>query len=414
MTTEEKKIRLRKHKALATGLFILMAVTYIVMVILKHNNHTAWIGFVEAFSEAAMVGALADWFAVTALFHYPMGLKIPHTNLIQKSKDRIGDSLGSFVVDNFLNGQNIRPYIQKLTVSNIAANWLQKEKNIQSLTNETTRIANDLLMNTDDDYVANVISRKGKSLLDNIDISAMLAQLLQYFREKNEQEKIIDKLLQKIKEYVHNNEDTVRERVRKESHILIPGFVDNIIANKIISGANKYINEIQNDKQHRLRLELERNLISFEEDLRSGKKWNEQIEKIKTEFLSGSKVDGYAKDIWLNIKNTILTDLHSDNSGIKRYLKKSVNDFAVKLNDDAELRNKMDKWIRYTAYNYVLRNSRKAGDLISNTVENWEGKELSEKLELEVGKDLQFIRINGTLVGGLVGLIIHTLTILLS
>lgn len=129
MNDEIKKKQLRKYKAFATGLFILMAVIFVVMTILQKNNDSHWIGYVRAFSEAAMVGALADWFAVTALFHYPLGLKIPHTNLIQNSKERIGDNLGNFVVGNFLSPPNIRPYILKLKISVFVGEWLSKNKN---------------------------------------------------------------------------------------------------------------------------------------------------------------------------------------------------------------------------------------------------------------------------------------------
>lgn len=413
-STEEKKIKLRKHKALATGLFVLMALIYILMIILKRNNDAAWIGYVEAFSEAGMVGALADWFAVTALFHYPLGIKIPHTNLIERSKNRIGDSLGNFVTDNFLNDKNIRPYIEKLTISNTLASWLQKEKNIQLLTNEIAAIGKDIVLNIDDDFIAGVMARKGSSLLYEMDVNNMLANVLHYFREKNEHERIIDSLLTKIKQYVAENEELVRDRVSKESHILIPDFVDNMIARKIVNGVYKYIDEIQNNKEHSIRTELENQIVIFENDLRNSDKWKEEINNIKKDLLAGSKLEGIAKDIWLNIKNNIITDIESDKSGIKRYLIKTIKEFSLNLNNDEELRNKIDKWIKYNAYNYILRNSQKASDLISNTVGTWEGKELSEKLELEVGKDLQFIRINGTLVGGLVGLTIHVLTQLFS
>ena len=413
-STEEKRIKLRQHKALATGLFLLMALIYILMIVLKRNNDAGWIGYVEAFSEAGMVGALADWFAVTALFHYPLGLKIPHTNLIERSKNRIGDSLGSFVVDNFLSDKNIRPYIEKLTISNTVATWLQKEKNIQLLTNEMAAIGKDIVINIDDDFIAGVVARKSKALLNEQDINGLLANVLHYFREKKEHERIIDTLLTKIKQYVSENEELVRDRVSKESHILIPDFVDNMIARKIVNGVYKYIDEIQNNKEHSIRAELENQIIIFENDLRNSEKWKEEINNIKKDLLAGSKLESFAKDIWLNIKNNIIGDIESDKSGIKRYLIKTIKEFSQNLNNDEELRNKIDKWIKYNAYNYILRNSAKASELISNTVGTWEGKELSEKLELEVGKDLQFIRINGTLVGGLVGLVIHTLTQLFS
>ena len=145
MTDQEKKRQLRKYKAFATGLFLLMAVVFVIMTILQKTNDSHWIGYVRAFSEAAMVGALADWFAVTALFHHPLGLKIPHTNLIQNKKEQIGDNLGNFVVGNFLSPQNIRPYISKLKVSSFVGEWLSKQRNQEILLNETSTIILDIL-----------------------------------------------------------------------------------------------------------------------------------------------------------------------------------------------------------------------------------------------------------------------------
>ena len=145
MNDVQKKQQLRQYKTLATGLFILMMMTFIAMTILQKQSQSHWIGYIRAFSEAAMVGALADWFAVTALFNYPLGVKIPHTNLIENSKEKIGDNLGNFVVDNFLSPENIRPYIQKLKVSVYVGDWLSKERNQDVLINELSSIIKDIV-----------------------------------------------------------------------------------------------------------------------------------------------------------------------------------------------------------------------------------------------------------------------------
>lgn len=410
-TTNEKQQQLRRHKALATGLFILMALIYIATVYLQKQNYQAvWTGYVQSFAEAAMVGALADWFAVTALFHHPLGLPIPHTNLIQNSKEKIGNNLGNFVVSNFLNDKNIRPYIEKISISSFVASWLKKEKNIQSVSEELGYILKDIVLKLDDDFVSKIIYKKGKSLLNDIDLNGILANGLKYFIDKNEHERLFSFAFDKIKKYVQENEDVIRNRVKKESSVLIPGFVDNMIANKLIKGINRYIEEIEADKQHAIRKELEQQLLIFENDLRHSDKWKTELDRLRNDLLENEKLNSYSKDIWTKIQESILHDLNAETSGIRNYLVKTIREIADSLHDDEELRSKIDKWIKYTAYNYVLRNAQKVSDLISNTVGNWEGKELSNKLELEVGKDLQFIRINGTLVGGLVGLLIHTLT----
>ena len=160
MNDELKKQQLRNHKMLATGLFVLMAVTFVGMTVLQKQDDSHWIGYIRAFSEAAMVGALADWFAVTALFHYPLGIKIPHTNLIENSKEKIGDNLGNFVVENFLSPQNIRPYIQKLKVSVYAGEWLSKDRNQNLLINELSSILINIINKLDDEAVVKFITTK--------------------------------------------------------------------------------------------------------------------------------------------------------------------------------------------------------------------------------------------------------------
>lgn len=410
MSVSEKQRLLRKHKTLATGLFLFMAILYIIMVIFKTKTHATWTGYVESFAEAAMVGALADWFAVTALFHHPLGIPIPHTNLIEKSKEKIGGSLGDFVVENFLNSTSIRPYIERLSISQTAATWLQKDKNVETLTSEVIYIIKDIINNLNDSYVSNVIARKGKSILEEMNVNKLMANVIHYFIEKKEHENLLDILLSKLKIYVSENEEIIKQRVSKESYILIPDFVDDMIARKIVKGILRYVDEIKNDKSHIIRLELQKQIEGFENDLIKTDKWNKQIAQIKEDLLNHEELNVYASDIWQNIKSAILTDLESSQSAVKNHLKKSVLEFAQNLSTDETLRLKIDKWIKYTVYNYTLRNSKKVSELISNTVGNWEGKELSEKLELEVGKDLQFIRINGTLVGGLVGLTIHIIT----
>ena len=209
MNDNLKKIQLRNHKLLATGLFLLMAVTFVAMTILEKKNPAHWIGYIRAFSEAAMVGALADWFAVTALFHHPLGLKIPHTNLIEKSKAKIGDNLGSFVVSNFLSPQNIRPYIQKLKVSSFLGDWLQKEKNSEALVNNLSEIILDIVNKLEDESVVKFIANKAKEMSDDLKINQILGNGIEYILQKNDHQKLITNLSSQIKNYVLENHEMV-------------------------------------------------------------------------------------------------------------------------------------------------------------------------------------------------------------
>ena len=408
MNDELKRKQLRKYKAFATGLFVLMTVIFIITTILQKNDNSHWIGYIRAFSEAAMVGALADWFAVTALFNYPLGLKIPHTNLIENSKERIGDNLGNFVVSNFLSPQNIRPYIQKLKVSHFVGDWLSKERNQDKLVNEVSNIVLDILNKLDDSAVVNFIGKKAKEMSDDLKINQIVGNGIEYVLNKNDHQRLITNLSKQIKDYVVNNQEMVKERVKKESYFLVPKFVDDAIAEKITSGLSKYFDEVENDENHSLRNEITKKLYSFSKEVQTEQKWEDEFRGIKNDFLKEEKLHQYSKDIWTSIKKSLSKELDEEQSALKTYLKKNLSELSQNLQTDEKFQHKIDHWVRVTAYKYILKNTHQFGDLISSTVGNWQGKELSEKLELEVGKDLQFIRVNGTVVGGLVGLIIYT------
>ncbi|MFV0604199.1 MAG: DUF445 domain-containing protein, partial [Niabella sp.] len=409
-----KKRQLKKHKALATGLFFFMAVVYFICIWLIENHYfLSWIGYVKAFAEAAMVGALADWFAVTALFHHPLGIPIPHTNLIENRKQSIGDNLGGFVVSNFLNTATIRPYIERMQVSNFVSNWLQKEKNIDNLLTEVLWLLKDIVEKIDNRMAVKFLAHKSREMLDDVELNDVLASGVNFILQRGDDARIVNYLAKKLHDYVMENEEVVRKKVKEQSHFLIPGFVDNMIATKLTKGMANYLKEIQNQPEHKIRLDIKEQLHLAVTKIKSDAKWMEELQLIKQSLLTSNKVNEYATSAWSSLKTGIINDMSDDRSGVKRYLKKTLTGMAENLQKDELLRNKIDNWIRYNTYKYTLRNTAKVGELISTTVGNWEGKELSNKLELEVGKDLQYIRINGTLVGGLVGLLIHIITQLL-
>lgn len=409
MNDEAKRKQLRKYKAFATGLFLLMAAIFIATTLLQKNVDSHWVGYVRAFSEAAMVGALADWFAVTALFRHPLGLPIPHTNLIENSKERLGDNLGSFVVSNFLSPQNIRPYMMKLKISGFVGEWLSKEKNQEILIKNLSDIVLDILNKLDDTAVSQFISKKVQEMTDDIKLNKIVGNGIGYIIEKNDHQRMVTNLSAQIKNYILENDELIKERVKKGSYTFIPSFVDNKIADKIATGLSDFFREIEEDPRHEIRNLITQKIHDFSVDLKEDPKWEEEFKIIKNDLLKGDKLNEYSNDIWVSIKNTLKNELQEEDSSLKKYISKNLDEFSENLKTDANLQNKIDDWIRVTAYKYILRNTHQFGNLISSTVGNWQGKELSEKLELEVGKDLQFIRVNGTLVGGLVGLVIYTI-----
>ncbi|GIJ97629.1 hypothetical protein CAPN001_21980 [Capnocytophaga stomatis] len=408
-----KEKKLRFHKRIATALFLFMTLLYIAMVILqKKAPEWSFVGYIKAFSEAAMVGALADWFAVTALFHKPLGLPIPHTNLIENRKKDIGDNLGNFVVENFLKAENIRPYVENINISPFIVKYLNKEKNINILIEEVKVKLEEIIQNTNNEKITNFITEKSKLLLQKIELNKLTSNVLEYLLKEKEHQKILDFIFLKIEYYILENKDLIHQKISQESAFFIPNFVDKILADKITAGLANYMAEAAQNEEHSVRKEIEKQLFQFSEDLKNEPHWKEKLENLKGNLLQSENIEKYAKNIWIYIKNFLTEDLSKplNDSVLKSYLKKSILNFTQQLQTDKQLQNRLDGWSQKTIYQFVLKNKNEVGQLISETVGNWKGRELSEKLELEVGKDLQFIRINGTLVGGLVGLLIYVIT----
>lgn len=408
MRTEKEK-QLRKHKRIATGLFFLMAILYGLMVYLQHSSPQSWMGYVEAFSEAGMVGALADWFAVTALFRHPLGIPIPHTNLIERKKNDLGRNLGSFVKTNFLSPKNIRPYIEKLDVIKFVSDWLNKPSSREILGTEILNLMKKIIHDLDDEEVRGFLARKGSGILKTIDYQKITSSGIHYMVEKGEHIKLLETILPQLREYVEESQEMIRERI-SENRPFISFLAGKRISREMTDGIAKFIEEIELDKNHFVRQKLTENLEKFAGDLLVAQDWEEKFNQLKTDLISPENLNEYADDAWESVKKVLEENLENPNSGLHHYLNKNIQKLSESLENDEELKLRLNKWIRHFLYRMILKNSEEVQTLISKTVAGWEGKELSNKLELEVGKDLQFIRINGTLVGGLVGLVIHTVT----
>ena len=340
---ENKKRKLQHHKNIATGLFVLMLVIYIVMVIAhKKAPELTFIGYIKAFAEAAMVGALADWFAVTALFHKPLGLNIPHTNLIEERKNDIGENLGDFVVENFLKPKQIRPYITDIKVSTFIIEWLSKESTPDKI----------------------------KSFVKEIPLNEKASKAIISFLDENKHQQFLQHFFEKIATYLLENEEILQQEIKEQFSSLTPSFVKSKVAKKVANGLYLLAIKTSQDETHPIRAEITAQLYEFAEKL-----------------------------------NAPEAELQ-----LTKLLQRGVEQLTNELRYNSVLQHQIDAWVQKIAYQFVLKNKEEVGKLISHTVENWEGRELSEKLELEVGKDLQFIRINGTLVGGLVGLAIYAIT----
>ena len=409
MTDEEKKISLKKHKTIATGLFVLMAIVYALMVYIGTKSDDKWIGYVEAFSEAAMVGALADWFAVTALFRYPLGLKIPHTNLIERSKNAIGDNLGSFVTNNFLTPSNIRPYIEKLDVVKFVAEWMNKKSNQEVLQEELIGFVKKVVKDLNDDEVVDFLTLKGDEIIKQFDLNDLASTAVTYLVEKDKHAEILDLVLPKAKKYIEESDVLIEGKIN-EKHPVISFFAGKKISKGVVNGVISFIDEIESDQDHPIRKNIQESLLTIADKIKTDPNWRAKLNDARDEFITPDKVNEYAADLWNTLKTNLTESFDQDDSTLQNYIKKNIEKLSQNLSENDDLIFKINNWIRHFLYRMILKNVTEVEHLISKTVGDWEGKELSDKLELEVGKDLQFIRINGTIVGGIVGLIIYTIT----
>ena len=405
----EKKSQLQQHKRIATGLFILMAVVYIIMVYAIRHTPAAWMGYVKAFSEAAMVGALADWFAVTALFRHPMGMPIPHTNLIVNSKNKIGDNLGDFVTDNFLTSENIRPYVEKVDLANMISSWLNKPANQTILENELATLTKRILTELEDKTIVNLMMVKAKDGIAAINIQSFVSKGVSYAIDQNEHNKLLDIILPKSQIYVEEHRQEIYDNVVEKKPIL--GLIGGkAVTNQLINGINTFLEDIARDPNHKIRKEITLRLEMLAVDIEASPSWKAKFDEILNQFITDEKINMYMSDLWQSTKTSLLAQLEDKQSTLRTYITKSIARVADDLENNEENKVKINKWIQHTIYKVALKNTKEVGQLIRNTVDSWDGQELSDKLELEVGKDLQYIRINGTIVGGLVGLLIYIIT----
>lgn len=409
MEEAKKRAQLRKHKRIATGLFFLMAVIYGLMVYFQHTSPQAWMGYVEAFSEAGMVGALADWFAVTALFRHPLGIPIPHTNLIERKKNDLGANLGVFVNENFLNSTTIRPYIERLDVSKLMTDWLEKPANREGLESEIRNLLRTVILDLEDEEVKDYLTLKATDLLKKVDYQNLAAVGITYLIEKDEHNNLLNTLLPQVKSYIKENESMVLSRIAA-SRPLIAILAGKKISKEVIDGILSFISEVEKDDRHFVRQKISENLLKIAAELKETGKWDSKFTRLTSELITPKTLEPYISDIWRGIKQSLLENLEDSESKLQEYLEKTILKLSIKLKTDQEIQQRINNWIRHFVYRMVLKNRQEVEELIGTTVANWSGKELSEKLELEVGKDLQFIRVNGTLVGGLVGLLIYIIT----
>jgi uncharacterized membrane-anchored protein YjiN (DUF445 family) len=399
---------LRRMKALATGLLVAATVVFLLSRWWEVNDGPVWIGYVRAMAEAGMVGALADWFAVTALFRRPLGLPIPHTAIIPTKKDVFGDSLGDFVGENFLAEDVVRDKLARVEVSSRVGAWIGQEANADRITAELATAARGVVTVLRDDAVQEVIEQVLVRKLMERPVGPPLGTVLEGILADGAHHRLVDLVCDRAYDWVTANHDTVLRIVHDRAPTWSPRFVDDMIADRVFLEVQNFAWGVKTDPEHPLRKAIDTFLVEFAADLQNDPETIERAERIKHQIVGHPNVQKFIGQAWGTVKGLILDAAADPSSALRTRVRDGLVAFGTRLSTDTELRAKIDGWLGDAA-GYVVRHYRgEITTLITDTVARWDAEETSRKIELQVGRDLQFIRINGTVVGSLAGLVIYT------
>ena len=398
---------LQKMKRLATGLLLVAAVIFLGARWWEVHAGPAWIGYVRAMAEAGMVGALADWFAVTALFRRPLGLPIPHTAIIPTKKDVLGDSLGDFVGENFLSEDVVRDKLARVEVSSRVGAWVAQPANADRVTAELATAARGVVTVLRDDAVQEVIEQVLVRKLMERPIGPPLGTVLSGVLADGAHHHLVDLVCDRAFDWVTGNHDMVLRVVHERAPSWSPRFIDDMVADKVFAEVQNFAFAVKTDPEHPLRKAIDTFLIEFAADLQHDPETIERAERIKNQVFAHPDVQKFIGQAWSTVKTLILDAASDPSSALRLRVRDGLLGFGERLNTDAELRSKIDGWLADAAGYIVRHYRREITTLITDTVSRWDAEETSRKVELQVGRDLQFIRINGTVVGSLAGLVIY-------
>ncbi len=403
-----KRRDLRRMKGVATGFLVFATVVYLYCRWQESRGAGDWVGYVRAASEAGMVGALADWFAVTALFRHPLALPIPHTAIIKRKKDQLGASLGSFVGTNFLAVDVVTQKVQAARVPLRLGTWLAEKKNAERVAEETATVLRGVLDVLDDEDIQQVIDNTIVKRLGDPQWGPPIGRVLASLLEENRQKPLVDLLAERAHEWAQNSLPTIDRIVSRDSPSWSPKFVDVLLGERIHRELVDFTWKVRSNPQHELRLAADKFLVDFANDLQHDPETIAKAESIKSEIMGRDEVTGLAAASWKVAKRLIVDSVDDPNSTLRATIAQNVQKFGLRLRDDTAVREKADGWllagVRYIVENYT----DEITTVITDTVARWDADEASRKIELQVGRDLQFIRINGTVVGSLAGLAIYT------
>lgn len=402
---DQERLRgLRRMKAVALGALIFMAVVFVIAFWFEHR--LPWLSYVRAAAEGGMVGALADWFAVTALFRHPLGLPIPHTAIIPNRKDEIGRTLGEFVETNFLSGDVVRDKLSRTALSQRLGEWMRHPAHAERVTAEASTAASAVLRALSDDDVQSLIADLAREHLIAPDWAPSAGGWLERIVEADAHRGAVDLAVDSVSTWLDANAHTFSGLVSRRLPSWVPRLAHRFVDETVYHEAVRFVQAVQTDPQHPARRALDGYLARLADRLQNDPAMRDRFEGAKAAVFDSPRVISLAAEVWETAKNGLLSALADPNSGLRRRAASAVAEIGNRLATEPALQARVDGWVTDAAVFLVDRYRHDIASIITDTVEKWDAAETTEKIELMVGRDLQYIRLNGTIVGALAGFVI--------
>jgi uncharacterized membrane-anchored protein YjiN (DUF445 family) len=402
----ERRVALTRMKRTATGLLGLMAVIFCVSFALQ--DEIPWLAWVRAASEGGMVGAIADWFAVTALFRHPLGLRIPHTAIIPRRKDEIGATLGEFVELNFLSAGVVRQKLESIGLGRTVGAWLARPENATRVADDAATAGRGMLELLDDENVQDVVEQITRTHLIDPGWSEHVGAWGERLIAEGGHHSAVNLLLDGLDEWMTANPGAFSRLVSARLPTWVPSFVDRLVDERIYREAVDFVRRARSDPGHTARVALDTYLSELARKLQEDPETIAALERAKSEVFDSPRVRDLAARAWNTTREALISSLENPASGLRQQLAATLVDIGERLRRDDRLAGKVDDWVTDAAVSLVGNHRHDIASVITETIERWDPEETSDKIELQVGKDLQFIRINGTVVGALAGLVIFS------
>ncbi len=401
---------LKRIKWLATGLLLLCITTLVLAKFFE--PYYPVLGFVAAFAEAATIGGFADWYAVIALFRHPLGIPIPHTAIIAKNQTRIAESLARFISSNFLSPEPVHKKLKEINFVSLVSDWLENDNRIQSMTQFIMRLLPQILQKADTSGLKMVVTSRIKQAISQTDISPLAANLFEGLTEKKQHQKILDSALTALGNYLiqPNSIEALGNKIRQELPSLLTFFkADAFLLRKIIGSVVKLIEEVQTDIQHPLRHEVDKLIENFITNIKTLPEYQSRLDAMKMAFLNRPETAQLFQSAWDSLQNFVENDSIAKDSILGRQIGEFLKALATQLKQDEMLQMELNANLAEVAKNIIASQKEFIAAFISNQVKAWDAVHMTKIIENSVGRDLQYIRFNGTLIGGAIGVLLYSL-----